>query len=191
MDEAIGAVLELLEKYGIAERTLVIFFSDNGGAAGSDNSPLRGRKATMLEGGIRVPCLVRWPAEIPAGRVSDEFVTALDLFPTLLSASGAKAPAGVVLDGFDMLPVLKGLQPSPRTEMFWERRQDSAARVGKWKWVRTGNGGGGLFDLSNDLSEKRDLSAQHPDVLRMLQDRYSAWKKAMQEAEPRGPFRDY
>jgi len=102
----------------------------------------------------------------------------------------AALPAGIVYDGFDMLPVLQGRQPSPRSEMFWERRADHAARVGNWKWVASARGTG-LFDLSADLSEQRDLSVEHPDVVARLQSRFAAWKTAMKKAEPRGPFRDY
>jgi len=88
------------------------------------------------------------------------------------------------------LAVLQGKQPSPRTEMFWERRADHAARVGCWKWVESARGNG-LFNLSSDLGEQQDLSAEKPDVLAMLKSRFAAWKKDMADAEPRGPFRDY
>jgi hypothetical protein len=98
-------------------------------------------------------------------------------------------PAGIVYDGFDMLPVLQGKQKSRRTEMFWERRSDPAARVGRWKWVESSRGRG-LFDLSKDLGEQKDVSAEQPDVLSMIRARFAAWKQAMAEAEPRGPFRD-
>ena len=190
LDDAIGQVLDLLDQSGIARNTIVIFLSDNGGGTGSDNTPLRGGKSQMFEGGIRVPCIVRWPDRIPAGTTCAEFLTALEVFPTLAAATGAALPAGIVYDGFDMLPVLQGRQKSPRTEMFWERRADHAARVGHWKWVASGRGNG-LFDLATDLSEQHDVSADHPDVLAQVQSRFAAWKKAMDEAEPRGPFRDY
>jgi arylsulfatase A-like enzyme len=144
----------------------------------------------MFEGGLRVPCIVRWPGEIPPGTVSGEFLTAMDIFPTLVRAAGLEPPEGVVLDGFDVLPVLQGKAPSPRREMFWQRRGDRAARVGRWKWVDSARGSG-LFDLQSDLGEEHDLSAEKPEVLRMVKSRFAAWKKAMAEAEPRGPFRDY
>jgi arylsulfatase A-like enzyme len=137
-----------------------------------------------------VPCLLRWPGVIPAGSVCREFLTALEVFPTLCRAAGVQPPGGVVLDGFDMMPVVTGRQPSPRREMFWERRGDQAARVGNWKWVASGRGSG-LFDLSHDISEQHDLSQQKPDVLDHVKSRFSAWKKRMDEAEPRGPFRDF
>ena len=156
----------------------------------ADNSPLRGAKGQMFEGGIRVPCIVRWPGKIPAGVTSDEFLTSLEIFPMLCAATGAKPPPGVVLDGFDMLPVLQGEAKSPRKEMFWQRRLDKGARVGHWKWVESARGNG-LFDLSKDLAEKKDLSKERPDMLAKLKGRFQNWIKEMAEAEPRGPFRDF
>ncbi len=189
MDEAIGALLDDLKARGLERDTLIVFHSDNGGSGNGDNAPLRGKKSTMWEGGLRVPFVARWPGKLPAGRVSDDFLTALELLPTFAAAAGAKLP-DVKLDGFDALPVLAGEKPSPREEMFWQRRGDVAARVGKWKWVSAGKGGG-LFDLTKDLGEKTDLSREHPDNLALVKSRYEQWRKAMDDAEPRGPFRDY
>ena len=190
MDAAIGALLDELDRSGRAENTLVIFMSDNGGGGAGDNAPLRGGKSRMFEGGLRVPCIVRWPGKIPAGTVCDEFLTSLEIFPTVLAAARAKPPPGVILDGFDMLPVLRGEEKSSRREMFWQRQNDRAARVDEWKWVASSRGGG-LFDLSRDKAEQHDLSRERPDKLKMVQARFAAWQKKMQEAEPRGPFRDY
>lgn len=190
MDEAIGAVLDLLAELGLDENTLVVFLSDNGGAGEGKNGPLRGHKAQLFEGGIRVPMIARWPGRIPRGRSSGEFLSALELFPTFLAAAGAAPPRGVILDGFNMLPVLEGKARSPRTECFWQRQSDKAARVGRYKWVES-KAGGGLFDLEADLGEKRDLSAERPDVLGEVKARWAAWRKEMDAAEPRGPFRDY
>lgn len=190
MDAAIGEVLDLIEDHGLAKDTIVIFFSDNGGGGAADNSPLRGAKGQMFEGGIRVPCIVRWPGKIPSGVTSDEFLTSLEIFPMLCAVAGAKLPVGVPLDGFDMLPVLQGKMKSPRKEMFWQRRLDKGARVDHWKWVESARGNG-LFDLRVDLSEKNDLSKERPEILAKLKSRFQNWKKEMAEAEPRGPFRDF
>ncbi len=190
MDEAIGEILAAIRESGAEKDTLVIFFSDNGGSGNGGNAPLKGGKSTMWEGGLRVPFIARWPGHIPAGKVSDEFLTSLEIFPTLLAAAGAQPPHGVKLDGFDMLPVLRGEAKSPRSEMFWQRRGDKAARVGNWKWVASEKGGG-LFDLSTDVGETRDLSAEKPDVLKMMQDRFATWRREMDASESRGPFRDY
>ncbi|MEQ1853578.1 MAG: sulfatase-like hydrolase/transferase [Chthoniobacteraceae bacterium] len=190
MDEAIGELLATLRETGIENDTLVIFFSDNGGSGNGGNAPLKGAKSTMWEGGLRVPFIARWPGRIPAGKVSDEFLTSLEIFPTLLAAAGAEAPHAVKLDGFDMLPVLAGKQTSPRTEMFWQRRADKAARVGNWKWVASEKGGG-LFDLASDPGETKDLSQEKPDALADVKGRWEAWRREMDASEPRGPFRDY
>ena len=190
MDAAIGELLTALREGGIEKDTLVIFFSDNGGSGNGGNAPLKGAKSTMWEGGLRVPFIACWPGQIPKGRVSDEFLTSLEIFPTLLGAAGAEPPRGVKLDGFDMLPVLRGEAKSPRTEMFWQRRGDKAARVGDWKWLESAKGAG-LFDLASDPGETKDLSREKPDVVARVKSRWEAWRKEMDSAEPRGPFRDY
>lgn len=190
MDAAIGEIMSLLDSKGLTDNTLVIFFSDNGGSGGADNTPLRGSKGKVFEGGIRVPCIVRWPGHVPAGKVSDAFLTTLELMPTFCAASGARPPEGVILDGFDMLPVLRGEMESPRKEMFWQRRGDKAARVGSIKWVES-RAGSGLFDLSKDIGEKNDLSKKRPELLAEVKARFAAWTAAMEAAEPRGPFRDF
>jgi len=190
MDAAIGEVLSAIRELGAERDTIVLFLSDNGGSGNGGNAPLRGAKSSLWEGGLRVPFIARWPARIPAGAVTDEFLTTLELFPTLLAATGAKPTAGVVLDGFDMLPVLAGRAKSQRTEMFWEFRGEKAARIGNLKWVDSAKGKG-LFDLTADISEKNDLSASQAATLEMISARWSAWRREMEAAEPRGPFRDY
>ena len=193
MDASIGKLLDKLEEKGVADNTIVIFFSDNGGSGGAVNAPLRGRKSQIWEGGVRVLCLVRWKnGGVPAGATNSDFLTALELFPSLAAAASAPLPKNVVLDGFDWWPVLRGEQASPRQTMFWKRRSWKGARVGKWKWVQTEDGGGGLFDLSQDIGESNDLSQQKPEVLAMVKRKFDAWyRETMIEAEPRGPFKDF
>lgn len=190
MDTAIGRVLEAIEAAGETEETIVIFLSDNGGSGNGGNAPLRGSKSTMWEGGLRVPFLMKWPGKVPAGKVTDEFLTSLEILPTLLAATGTPAPDGLKLDGFDLLPVLRGETPSPRKEMFWQRRSDVAARVGPYKWVQSAKGQG-LFNLSTDPGEEHDLSTEKPEVLERVKARFAAWQAEMEASEPRGPFRDY
>ena len=190
MDAGIGRILARLREHGLEEDTVVLFLSDNGGDGAADNTPLRGRKATMLEGGLRVPLIVKWPKRITPGQVNRQFATTLDLFPTLVSLAGGRPDPGVVLDGFDLGPVLRGEAQHRRTEMFWQEKSSKAARVGNWKWVETAQGGG-LFDLATDPAEKNDLSAERPEALAMIRAKWSAWRQEMDAAEPRGPFRDY
>ncbi|MCA9025717.1 MAG: sulfatase-like hydrolase/transferase [Planctomycetaceae bacterium] len=190
MDAAIGSLLDLLDEYEIADETIVIFFSDNGGSGGSSNHPLRGGKGKVFEGGIRVCAAVRYPGHIPAGSTSDEFVTSLELFPTLLSLAGVSPPTDLILDGHNMLPVLKGESASPRTEMYWKRRDQEAARFDHWKWIKN-NTGEFLFDLKTDLAEKNNLADTEPQQLTKMRDHFAQWQHEMEQAEPRGPFRDY
>jgi len=190
MDEAIGELMKQLAALGLDKDTLVMFLSDNGGSGNGGNAPLKGSKSTMWEGGLRVPFIARWPSHLPAGAVTDEFLTSLELLPTICAATGAAPPEGVKLDGFDMLPVLRGEVKSPRKEMFWQRRDDKAARVGNWKWLESARGRG-LYDLGSDIGETHDLSKEKPEVVRMMKAKFDAWRREMDASEPRGPFRDY
>jgi arylsulfatase A-like enzyme len=134
--------------------------------------------------------IARWPGRIPKGVVNNDFASTMEFFPTFLAVTGAQSPKGVKLDGFNLLPVLEGKAKSGRREFFWQRQDDKAARVGQWKWLESRKGSG-LYDLSQDMGEKQDLSARRPDVLVDVKGRWAAWRKEMDEGEPRGPFRDY
>ncbi|MHC4442626.1 MAG: sulfatase-like hydrolase/transferase [Planctomycetota bacterium] len=190
MDQAIGEILDLLESLGLEDNTFIAFASDNGGGGPADNKPLRGRKARMFEGGVRVPFIARWPGRIPKNKTSHEFCSTLELFPTFLAAAGVQPPQGVILDGFNMLPLLTKSAKSQRKDLFWQFRYGKAARVGNFKWVESREGNG-LFDLSTDLSEKHDLSTEKPEILQKVKARWSEWRKQMDRTEPRGPFRNY
>jgi arylsulfatase A-like enzyme len=189
LDAAVGAILDQLRSFDLEDNTLVVFTSDNGGF-GAENGGLRGAKGQLFEGGIRLPMLARWPGRIPKGKVSDEFASTLEFLPTFLAAAGSGPPPGLTLDGYNLLPVLEGRANASRKDMFWQQQHGRAARVGQWKWVDSRQGGG-LFDLSQDPWEKNDLSSEKPALLRTVQERWNAWRKEMDEAEPRGPFRDY
>jgi len=192
MDAAIGAVLDKLEEKGVLDNTIVIFFSDNGGSGGADNSPLRGHKAQMWEGGIRVPCLVRWPnGNVPAGAVNGSFLSSLELVPSLVSAAGGSIPEDIVIDGYNWWPSLTESKPSPRQEMFWQRRDHMAARVGDDKLVQIGDGPAQLYNLAFDIGEMNDLSESRPGVLKRVESRLQHWHAEMEAADPRGPFRDF
>ncbi|WP_146533102.1 sulfatase family protein [Rubripirellula reticaptiva] len=191
MDAAITEMLNMLDQKQILDDTIVIFFSDNGGSGGADNSPLRGHKGQTWEGGIRVPCIVRWPnGGVRAGAINNAFLSSLELMPSLASAAGAELPTDIALDGFDWWPTLRGETTSPRKEMFWKRRDQLGARIGKWKWVKMGDAGG-LFDLETDIKEQNDLSESRPKILEMVKAHYADWLNEMEAAEPRGPFRDF
>jgi arylsulfatase A-like enzyme len=192
LDDAVGEVLAALEKNGQTQNTLVVFLSDNGGPTrgnGSINTPLRGFKGETWEGGIRIPFGMKWPGHIPAGKVYDNPIISLDVFPTVCAAAGAETPKGVTLDGVNLLPLLSersGASPDakpPHETLFWRFGMPKwAARDGNYKLVHMGKGATAqLFDLSKDIGEQNDLSADHTDVVKKLQAEYDNWSGQMEK----------
>lgn len=180
VDRGIGEVLAELDRRGLSRNTLVIFTSDNGGEWLSDNGPLRHRKSTLWEGGIRVPLILRWPGRLPAGATSPQVAITMDLTASLVAACGAVAPAGNRFDGIDILPILAGTAPLVDRQLFWRivrpDRLQKATRSGQWKLLVDGRQLL-LFDLVNDAGEQRDLAARHPDVVRRLNGSLAQWEK--------------
>lgn len=199
MDASIGKVLKQLESEGSLDNTIVIFFSDNGGSGGADNSPLRGRKAQVWEGGIRVPCLVRWPdGDVPAGSTSDAMLSSLEVFPSLLVAADMDSRIGVVLDGKDWWPALRSSSNAApqkryavRDSMFWKRRDHRAARIGDWKWLKVGDSPPELYNLADDIGEAKNLATSQPEKLAELESRFNQWQTTMDATPPRSPFQDF
>jgi arylsulfatase A-like enzyme len=189
VDEAVGRMLAALDATGQRERTLIFFISDNGGpmtkrnANASMNSPLRGQKGDVFEGGIRVPFLISWPARIPAGRTYSQPIIALDILPTALAAAGTTRDAKLAaLDGVDLLPFLTGkTNAAPHSRLFW--RMDGgeafAVREGNWKWLRTYQNAPQLYDLSTDLGETRDVAASHPEIAARLATAATDWNRGL------------
>jgi N-acetylgalactosamine-6-sulfatase len=180
MDARIGDVLAQLDRMSRAEETIVIFLSDNGGDPNGDNEPLRGRKSSVWEGGIRVPCLLRWPRLGLEGRENAQVGLTMDLLPTLLAAAGVAPPAGRKLDGVDLLPGIRGRRSQFDRTVFWRYRRAEATRkavrVGDWKLVDD-NGARELHDLAADPLEQRDLMASRPEQAAKLQALLAAWEK--------------
>ena len=175
LDRNVGRVMEALRKNGIEENTLVIFFSDNGGKQkdnGSLNTPLRGEKGQLWEGGIRIPFCLQWPAKVKSGRTLDFPVTGLDLLPTIVTAAGGKAEAG--LDGIDLMPLVTGLAEPRNRTLYWRFNRAWAVRDSEWKLVNEG-GSPHLFRIADDIGETRDLYAEQPDVVKRLQGDYDTW----------------
>ncbi len=189
MDDAVGGVLEKLREHGLEERTLVFFYSDNGGPTRqttSRNDPLRGYKGQVFEGGIRVPLLIQWKGTLPAGMVYSHSVMGFDVHATALAAAGVPLSSEAPLDGVDLLPCLLGEKTGPPHEsLFWRSGRQHAARLGSWKLVHDPRQGGGdmLFDLGNDVGEANDLAGERPDKLRGLQAAYAAWDAQMMPAQ--------
>jgi arylsulfatase A-like enzyme len=183
LDDSVGQVLDALEKNGLRENTIVFFFSDNGGPTPqttSGNGPLRATKATVYEGGVRVPFLVQWPSQLPAGKVFDAPVIALDILPTVVAAAGGMNDPAWQLDGVNLLPYLKGETPGvPHENLFWRFGPQRAVRHGDWKLLVPPDADGKpeLYNLANDIGEKNDLFASEPDIAQDLQQRYDDWNK--------------
>ncbi len=197
IDWSVGQILEALERHGLTDKTLVIFTSDNGpwlpaGNHGGSARPLREGKGTSFEGGVREPCIMRWPGRIPADTVCDEPLMTIDLVPTIARLAGAALPQDRVIDGRDVWPLVAGepgaINPHEALYFYW-LGELQAVRSGRWKLhlphdyshpsVVDQDGGYGknevrhidlsLFDLAADPGEEHDLSARHPDVVERLQ----------------------
>ena len=180
MDEGIGEVLDALRAAGVEEHTIVVFTSDNGGERYSDTWPLIGKKMDLLEGGIRVPYIVRWPARVKPGETTAQLAITMDWVPTFLAAAAAQADMRYPLDGIDLLSVL---QDPPRTiprELFWRMkfRSQKAVRSGEWKYLSI-EGHEYLFNLARDERERANVARRHPEKLDELKNRYLAWEAAM------------
>jgi arylsulfatase A-like enzyme len=176
MDKGIGEVVETVDRLGLAENTLIFFFSDNGANQRGSNGPLRGYKGSNWEGGHRVPAIARWPGHVPAGTLSRELTISIDLMPTVLAMAGASLPEGHKLDGVNLLPVLlEGKSLGNRT-LFWNGK---AMRAGPWKLIIGGRGakGLGLYNLAEDLGEQNNLAEKYPKRVREMQAAIEAWQE--------------
>ncbi|MHC4158913.1 MAG: sulfatase family protein [Planctomycetota bacterium] len=185
IDWSTGRILKTLRKLGIDGRTLVLFTSDNGAAKrwGGGNAPLSGFKGSTWEGGMREPCVCRWPGRIPTGKICDELTTTMDLLPTFAHLAGATLPSDRIIDGKDIWPLFAGEQgaKSPH-EAFYYYQVDQlhAVRSGKWKLhlplkLKRKNWGPGtpdvplqLYDLEADIGETTNVAVQYPDVVKHL-----------------------
>ncbi len=183
MDDAIGAVLAVLDARGLRDRTVVMFASDNGGATlstKSSNGALSGLKGQVLEGGVRVPFFIRWPGAVKPGTVVDSPISALDIAPTVAALAGASTK-GAVFDGVDLAGYVRSpASPQGTRALFWRIGSNWAVRRGKWKLTRIGDGPPSLFDLSRDIAERRNLASANSDVVVALQAEYDAWVARMQ-----------
>jgi arylsulfatase A-like enzyme len=191
MDDAVGTILDAVDRLKIADRTIIVFASDNGGnmydevdgTTPTSNAPLRGGKATMYEGGVRGPCVVAWPNVVKAGSKNDSVIQSCDFYPTLLEATGVSVETGQSFDGISIVPALKG-ETLKREAIFtyfphaprvpdWLPPAASVHR-GDWKLIRLFNGGEDgahawrLFNLQNDPGEKSDLADRQPERVKTL-----------------------
>ncbi|MFZ9839882.1 MAG: sulfatase-like hydrolase/transferase [Opitutaceae bacterium] len=183
MDDAIGETLAALRETGQDRRTLVFFFSDNGGPVGvngSSNAPLRGAKGQVYEGGVRVPFLISWPERLVGGRVDERPVSSLDVFATTLAAAGVPLPADRRYDGVNLLPHLSGEKSgAPHERLFWRNGSLMAVREGDWKLVRGAGPRDELYHLASDVAEASDRAAGEPAVAARLAAALDAWNREL------------
>lgn len=173
VDWCMAVLFHELQQLGLDDQTLVVFTSDNGGAPqhGASNAPLRGSKGTTWEGGMRVPCIMRWPGVIAPGTECAELTTAMDLLPTLARLAGRNPPDDRLIDGKEILPLILGApDASSQYDVFYYYREHElqAVRAGDWKLHLTS---GELYNLRDDIGETTDLAEKHPDIVTDLEER--------------------
>jgi len=185
IDWSSGEILAALNKLGIDNRTLVVFTSDNGASNqfGGGNGPLRGHKGSTWEGGMREPCIIRWPGKIPVGKTCDEVATTMDLLPTFARLAGTKPPTDRIIDGKNIWPLMagtKGAKSPHEAFYYYQIDQLQAVRSGKWKlhleleakkrnWGKPiPNSPLQLYNLGADIGEKNNVADKNPDVVKRL-----------------------
>lgn len=185
LDHGVGRVLDQLERLKLTDKTIVIALSDNGafllprkGLECASNAPLRSGGVTVWEGGIRIPCMIRWPGHLKPGTVCQEPLSSLDFVPMALRLAGLDLPEDRVLDGKDPMPTLTGQAASPHKYLYWRwGKVGAATRMGRYKLVREEDTDGRwqLFDLQADIAESTDISAARPRMAEQLEAEYERW----------------
>jgi arylsulfatase A-like enzyme len=184
LDDAVGAVTEAIAESGQTQRTVIFFFSDNGGPVknGADNGILRGQKGQLYEGGVRVPFLVSWPAKLAAQSTYELPVSSLDVFATSLALAGIPMPSDKKYDSVNLVPHLTGeIKTEPHRNLFWRAAlgKSSAVREGSWKLIRSLDGPDELYDLSKDVGETKNIASESGDVVTRLTSSLESWTKEL------------
>lgn len=212
LDESVGRVLDTIDELGLAESTLILFSSDNGGVGGygregitsarnvTDNDPLRSGKGSLYEGGIRVPWIARWSGKVQPGSICNVPIISVDLYPTLLELSGAEAPRDQPLDGLSILPLILGKTDKlDRDSIYWHfpgylgsgqnqwrTRPVGAVRDGDWKLLEFFEDGRlELYNLREDMSESQDQVSTQPDQAKALQQKLESWRRSINAVMPK------
>jgi arylsulfatase A-like enzyme len=188
MDRAIGRLLAEIDAAGLRETTIVLFFGDNGGqlSQGASNAPLRGEKGETFEGGIRVPAAVRWPGVIKASGRSDQFMSVMDVFPTLCSAAGVPTGVDTPLDGIDLWPALQRGQAVEHPPFVMGTKETACIRS-PWKLIRpSGNAAPLLFNIVEDPGETKNLAAERPELVDELSKEIARYGAPARGGEKRG-----
>ena len=201
IDQSVGRIMAKLDELKLAERTVLVFFSDNGGLrqrfdkAGdvivTTNAPLRDEKGSLYEGGIREPLIVRWPGVVEAGSVSRVPVTSVDFYPTFLELAGASPPKAQPLDGESIMPVLTDSGTLKRDAIYWHyphyhhSTPASAIRAGGWKLIEFFEDGHlELYNLRDDIGEEKNLAEAMPEKAQALRKQLAEWRKSVDAAMP-------
>ncbi len=181
LDDAVGNIMKALDDEKLSGKTIVIFTNDNGGERYSDNGGLANAKATLWEGGIRVPAFVKWPGKIKAGSITQQAAITMDWTTTILSAAGAKAAINFPLDGIDLMPVCRGKTKEINRTLYWrvfQRNQQKAIRDGDFKYLKDEKGEY-LFNLKNDSGENENLKEKETIIFVRLKQKYADWEKTV------------
>src|SRR5205085_1276953 len=211
VDESVGRIVKLLDGLKLAENSVVIFSSDNGGVGGyardgiqgggsiTDNAPLRSGKGSLYEGGTRDPFIVRWPGKVKAGATCDVPAIHVDLFPTLMELAGAKAPEKQILDGESLVPLFRDANAQLKRDAIyqhfpgylgagpgsWRTTPVSLIEMGDWKLMEfLEDGRLELYNLKDDIGETNNLAKSMPDKTRELHNRLLAWRKEISALMP-------
>ena len=198
MDAAVGKVLNSLDNLKLSDNTVVIFMSDNGGLSTSEghptsNLPLRAGKGWLYEGGIREPMMIKWPGKTNPGRVCPEPVTSTDFYPTMLEIAGLPQKPEQHMDGVSLVPLLKGGKNLDRQALYWHYPHygnqggspGAAIRAHDWKLIEFFEDNHvELYNLKEDISEKKDLAAQFPEKVKELRDKLHEWQKEVDARFP-------
>ncbi|SDX42666.1 Arylsulfatase A [Lutibacter oricola] len=184
LDRACGNVLDKLKELGLEDNTLVVFSNDNGGPTdknASINLPLSGTKSNHLEGGIRVPFLMKWPGKIQENTTYNYPISTLDLLPTFYAAGGGKTKDLKNVDGVNIVPFVQGLNTErPHKELFWKLGARAAVRDGDWKLIRYSDRPAELFNIEDDPSEKKNLAVYYPDRVKQLFKKLYHWELTLE-----------
>jgi arylsulfatase A-like enzyme len=180
MDEGVASIVDALQRIGAGDDTLIVFTSDNGGERYSDNWPFVGQKMDLLEGGIRVPLVARWPAIVPAGGVTSQLAITMDWVATMLAAAGVAAHPEHPLDGMSLMPVLRDPGATAARTLHWrmKHRRQRAVRHDNWKYLSI-EGDEFLYDLAQDARERANLAARCPERMQEMRERCVQWEATM------------
>jgi arylsulfatase A-like enzyme len=180
LDLQVGRVLEALDTSGIADETIIVFTSDNGGERFADTWPFTGKKTELLEGGLRIPAIIRWPGHIPSGFITNQVGISMDWMPTLLALVGGQTDPAYPPDGMSLVPMLTAnAAPVPR-KLFWRYKANAqrAVRDGDMKWLKI-NENTFLFNVVADPLERANLKNRQPEVYKRLVAEYGTWEATM------------